>query len=257
MKLSVVSIAAGILPALLLLAGCGSVANGEDPGVPLAVLNGTVSGSISSPPKTPYVAFLWATATPVTTGRVVAQIQSTFPSGYKLNLYQPPAEALFAMGLDAQGDFASGSAVTKPLLHVSVATVVVFDDANGNGDFDVLDAQGRPTSTWFEGDTFAPDRVTGWLKDAMEIYVADVTDPHDPSLGHYFANPDALTPGYHQVKLCYAPDASAPDQDNVLLKIQPDSTSLDLTLSEPTGTFPQESEPFMDVVPSSLPPCAP
>lgn len=247
--------------------GCGAILSGEDPGPPLAQLHGTVSDATATPLGAPYVELLWTSpmffeddAIPiiidlgVESGHTLVPITTQFPSGFTLNLYGPPPDSLFAtLDLDdgevSEKDVDSG----KKLLRLSLATVVVFDDVNRDADFDLLDPNGRRSSAFYKGSTFAPDLLRGWLDHGAVIYVASLPDLDDPNVAKVFANPHALQLGFQTLTQCHLPGTA----EDTRYQVIPASEPLSLHLVEPLTAAPPESQPLWFDDAATLPDCVP
>jgi hypothetical protein len=240
--------------------GCGGVLTGTDPGPPLAQLHGTVGQATPTPPKSPYAEFLWAMpvffpgdSSPtqldlgIVSGHSLVPIQSEFPASFDLNIYSPPPSAMLS-GLEGVTN-SSG----EPSFLFSIATVLVFDDVKGNGNFDLVDAHGQPTSWYGDGDTFSPDLLRGWMRQGAVMYVAQLSNPSDPALASFFANPGALRLGFQAVSLCRVSGTEA----DTRLQVSAVDAPISLQLVEPTTTPLPESQPLWAPEPSALPDCVP
>jgi len=240
--------------------GCGGVLTGTDPGPPLIQLKGTVSGDTVTPLSTPYAEFLWTMPlffpddpSPVpldlgiSSGHALVPIQSQLPASFTLNLYAPPPDSLIG-GLS----FDAGQQDPNQFLF-SLATVLVFDDVNRDGDFNLVDAGGQPTSAYYAGDTFAPDLLRGWLSHGAVMYVAQLPDPKAPALATVFANPEGLRLGFQTVTECHL----AGTTDETRLQVLGADAALSLHLAEPTTTAVPESQALWFDDATTLPDCVP
>jgi hypothetical protein len=243
--------------------GCGGILTGTDPGPPIAQLHGTVSEATAAPMGAPYVELLWAFplltqggATPlpvdIQSGHALVPIRSDFPSGFTLDLYEPPPEAL--IGTADLGEATPGGGEDPEGFRFAMATLVVFDDVNRDGDFNLVDADGKPTSVYaFTDETFAPDVLRGWLSHGAVIFVAHLPASMDAALAQHFANPEALKPGFQTITRCHVPGSAS----DTRLQVIPADAALSLHLVEPTYEAVAESQPlwFDDVL--ALPECVP
>ncbi len=119
------------------IAGCGSLADPEDPPIELAALDGTLnntSGVVTSGDL--QVAVIWFGGTAETSAEYnVAQkvtVEAKFPASFSLSMTEAPPE-------DSMNDGVSDDDMSWPAgARYAIGTVVVYEDVNGNGQLDLI-----------------------------------------------------------------------------------------------------------------------
>lgn len=159
----------------LTVAACGSHADGNYTGEPMATLTGTVTNKTAGTPKHPRLLLLWvnfAASPDVVEGQSI-EVATTFPATINMPILLPPKE-------EALNDFTKKGSLTKEN-RVGSAAIIVYNDLNNNGK---ADGESEP--------------FVGGCEDYMVVYLEK--DVLMGSLSSRFVH-GTLTAGYHLMRV--------------------------------------------------------
>ena len=144
-------------------AACGSLSGDTGSPSTLTTIHGTIvtSDATAAPPASLSTAIIWFEAAADGTVREAAYsvpVSGSFPLDFSMNVTSPPpASALIDIGADPSNPIITG-------VHFAVGYVVAYDDLNGNGQLDLVDASASQYADAIEG---VADREIFYLDKAL------------------------------------------------------------------------------------------
>jgi hypothetical protein len=228
---------------------CGSVADGADPGRPLATISGKVVGTPQgAAPKHPRLGLIWGTRreNPDDSMRNLFEshpITAAFPADFTFDIFQlPPEETIHR--LETPG---CPGVVTE----IAVGAYIAFDDVNQDGTLQFQSPGSDAAFAYVEGASAAPDLLFGHSTNSYIVYVKSL--PNTEYTRQFFHRFDEWTPGFHVVQLCVdVPGTEEPwrfmrvtDPSQMQIVLDPPSTTVDYDIKAmhehaPFPVCPQE-----------------
>jgi hypothetical protein len=229
--------------ALAHIAACGQLSGDTGSPSTLTTIHGTVvSDSTSTPPKALATAIIWYEKLADGTLHEAADsvpVSGTFPASFSIALKSvPPASAT----ADLSNVFATSAGLAATGVNVAWGFVVAYDDRNGNGQLDLVDASASQYVDEIEG---VADRVIFYLDKPVPSSL--VTSPQFALVGIDGSMPNV---GYNLVlpesNYCFADaDAGVAGACARGLKWEDMATSITLSLGMGNVIAPRDLQQLM------------
>ena len=228
--------------ALAHTAACGQLSGDTGSPSTLTTIHGTITSNSTSAPASLATAIVWYEMSPDGTLHEAADsvpVSGTFPASFSIALTGvPPASAM----LDFATFLGTSRSVAATGVHVAVGLVVAYDDRNGNGQLDLVDASASQYIDEIEG---VADRYIVYLDKSVPATL--VTSPEFDALGIDGSMPQE---GYNlvlpQSNYCFAnADAGAAGTCTRGVMWEPMKTAVTISLGTATVIFPTDLQELM------------
>jgi len=226
--------------ALAHTAACGQLSGDTGSPSTLTTIHGTITSTSTSAPASLATAIVWFERSPDGTVHKAADsvpVSGTFPASFSIALTGvPPASAM----LDFATLFGTSRSLAATGVHVAMGLVVAYDDRNGNGQLDLVDASASQYIDEIEG---VADRLIVYLDKSVPATL--VTSPEFAALGIDGSMPQE---GYNlvlpQSNYCFA-DAGAAGTCTTGIMWEPMKTAVTIPLGTATVIFPTNQQELM------------